>query len=252
MKKPIFRFNKKSMIHREAGYRSWKYVICFYLASMIFFTALNAFALPFESELSRGNDLYKKGDYSQAGQVYGNILEKKRNDRKAGFNLGDAFYKEGRYKESEAVFKSLTDKSVAEDLRQKAFYNLGNSFFKQEDYKNAIDAYEESLKIDAKDKDAQFNLDLARKMLAMPRQDKEKQKKDEQQKKKDQSQDKNQNKNNDRDKNKNKDNKDEKQLKPGQMSKEDALRILNALEDKEKHKDQKLKAGRGGGDVKDW
>lgn len=248
MKTLISRLNKKSMIHREAGYRSWKYVICFYLASVIFFIALNAFALPFRSELNRGNDLYKKGDYSQAGQVYGNILEKKRNDRKARFNLGDALYKEGRYKESEAVFKSLTDKSVAKDLRQKVFYNLGNSFFKQEDYKNAIDAYEESLKIDAKDKDAQFNLDLARKMLAMPKQDKEKQKKDEQQKKKDQSQ----NKNKDQDENKNKDNKDEKQLKPGQMSKEDALRILNALEDKEKHKDQKLKAGRGRGDVKDW
>jgi len=36
------------------------------------------------------------------------------------------------------------------------------------------------------------------------------------------------------------------------MSKEDALRILNALDDQEKHKTQKKKAGRGKADVKDW
>ncbi|MGP8152907.1 MAG: tetratricopeptide repeat protein [Smithella sp.] len=244
MRKLILELNKKS-------------VTCLFLMSGLFFLSQNAFALPFRSELNRGNDLYKKGGYSQAGQIYGNILEKKKNDRKARFNLGDSLYKEGRYKESEAVFKSLTDKSVAKDLRQKVFYNLGNSFFRQEDYKSAIDAYEESLKIDPKDKDAQFNLDLAKKMLAMPKQDKEKQRKDEEQKKKDRSQDKNQNKNKDQDKNRDKDNnksnnKEEKQLKPGQMSKEDAMRILYALEDKEKHKDQKLKAGRGRGDVKDW
>jgi hypothetical protein len=36
------------------------------------------------------------------------------------------------------------------------------------------------------------------------------------------------------------------------MNKEDALRILKALDDQEKHKTQKLKGGRGKADVKDW
>jgi tetratricopeptide (TPR) repeat protein len=248
MKYLIFRFNNISKIPSGTGYRLLKFGICFFLVACLLVISHNAFALPFRSDLNSGNDLYKKGNYSQADNVYGKILEKKINDLKARFNLGDSLYKEEKYKESQEVFKSLTDKSVDKNLRQGAFYNLGNSFFKQEDYKSAIGAYEESLKINPRDKDAQFNLELAKKMLAMPKQDKERQKKDEQQKKEDQSQ----NKNKDQDKNKNKDNKDEKQLKPGQMSKEDALRILNALEDKEKHKDQKLKAGRGRADVKDW
>jgi len=241
MKRFIFRLNKKSGI------------FLFLLAGSLFFTQ-SASALPFRSELNRGNDLYKKGNFSQAGNVYGKILEKKKSDQKAAFNSGDALYKEGRFEESAEVFKRLTGKPVDKDLRDKAFYNLGNSFFKQEDYKSAIGAYEEALKINPKDRDAQFNLELAKKMLAMPKQkknDKNDKQKDKQQKDNEKNK-KNQNQKNEKDKNKNKDQQKQEQQKPGQMSKEDALHILNALEDKEKHKDQKLKAGRGVINGKDW
>jgi Ca-activated chloride channel homolog len=225
--------------------------ICFSLLCGLMIFIQPVYALPFRSELNRGNDHYKKGNYSQAENVYGKILDKKKNDLKARFNLGDSLYKEGRFKESEEVFKGLADAPIDKNLRGKAFYNLGNSFFKQEDYKSAIGAYEEALKIDPKDEDAKSNLELAKKMLAMPKQKKknknEKQKKDEK-KKNDQKQkgEKSQ------DEDKNKDQQKQEQPKPGQMSKEDALRILNALEDKEKHKDQKLKAGRGMINGKDW
>ena len=241
MKRFFFGLNKKSVI---------------FLLACSLFISNNAFALPFRSELNRGNDFYKKGNYSQAQDAYGKILEKKQSDQKARFNLGDSLYKEGRFRESEEVFRSLTDKSVNKDLREKAFYNLGNSFFRQEDYKSAICAYEEALKIDPKDKDAQFNLELAKKMLAMPKQkkddkndkQKDKQQKNDEKKKTEQKQkdDKSGNKDKDREQ------KQQEQQKPGQMSKEDALRILNALEDKEKHKDQKLKTGRGIINGKDW
>ncbi len=228
--------------------------IVFIFCGLLIFARVS-YALPFRSELNHGNDLYKKEDYSQAGNVYGRIVEKKKNDLKARFNLGDSLYKEGRFKESEAVFKSLTDKSIDKNLREKAFYNLGNSFFKQEDYKSAIGAYEDTLKIDSRDKDAQFNLELAKKMLAMPKQKKDNKKdKQDKQNREDEKKKNNQKQKDEKDKNKNKNKEQQKQEqpKPGQMSKEDALRILNALEDKEKHKDQKLKAGRGIINGKDW
>jgi Ca-activated chloride channel homolog len=211
-------------------------------------------ALPFRSELNRGNDFYKKGNYSQSQDVYGKILAKKKNDLKARFNSGDSLYKEGRFSESAEVFKSLTDKSIDKNLREKAFYNLGNSFFQQEDYKSAIGAYEEALKIDPKDTDAQSNIELAKKMLAMPKQKKDK-KKDKKNNKQNKDDKKNKQKqNDDKDKKNDKNGKQQKQEqpKPGQMSKEDALRILNALDDKEKHKAQKIKAGRGFDNGKDW
>jgi len=212
--------------------------------------AHSAFALPFRSDLNRGNDLYKKGEYSQAGNVYNKILGKKANDQKAKFNLGDSMYKEGKYQESQIIFEELANKAEDKSLREKSFYNLGNSFFKQEDYKSAIGAYEEALKIDPKDKDAQFNLELANKMLTMPKQKKDNQQKKDDEKNKKQQDNKSDNK--DKDNQKEKAQNQQQQTKPGQMSKEDALRILKALDDQEKHKTQKMKAGRGQADVKDW
>ncbi|MBN1364409.1 MAG: tetratricopeptide repeat protein [Syntrophaceae bacterium] len=215
--------------------------------------AHSAITLPFRSDLNRGNDFYKKGEYAQAGQFYNKILEKKSGDMKAKFNFGDSLYKQGKYQGSQNVFESLTGNSVPKDLRQAAYYNLGNSFFKQEDYKSAIGAYEEALKIDPKDKDAHFNLELAKKMLTMPKQEKEKQQKKEDEKnKKQQNENKPDNKDKNKDKQKEKEQNQQNQTKPGQMSKEDALRILNAFEDQEKHKTQKIKAGRGKADVEDW
>lgn len=145
----IFKFNNISM------------VVCFLFCLPVI--AQGAFSLPFRSDLNRGNDLYKKGEYSQAGNVYNKILEKKAKNQKAKFNLGDSLYKEGKYQESQIIFEKLTKETKDKDLRQKSFYNLGNSFFKQEDYKSAIGAYEEALKIDPTDKDTQFNLELAKK-----------------------------------------------------------------------------------------
>lgn len=237
-----------------------KYIVVLFFMLCLPAMAHGAVTLPLRSDLNRGNDLYKKGEYSQAGQIYNKILEKKANDLKAIFNLGDALYKEGRYKESQRVFESLTGAAVPKDLRQGAYYNLGNSFFKQEDYQSAIGAYEEALKIDPKDKDAQFNLELAKKMLIMPKQPNDKQQDKEKQQKKDDEKNKSGNKpedkDKDKDKNKNQDKEgkqdQQKQPKSGQMSKEDAMRLLNALDDQEKHKAKKMKSGRGGGDDKDW
>jgi Ca-activated chloride channel homolog len=250
MSSNIFRFNKIIII----------VCVLFCLPAI----AHSAFSLPFRSDLNRGNDLYKKSEYSQAGNIYNKILGKKANDQKAKFNLGDSLYKEGKYQESQIVFEDLAKNAGDKNLREKSFYNLGNSFFKQEDYKSAIGAYEKALKIDSKDKDAQFNLDLAKKMLTMPKEQKDKQKeKENQQKKNDEknkkqqdnksdNKDKDKNKEQDKDKQKGKEQDQQQQTKPGQMSKEDALRILKALDDQEKHKTQKMKAGRGKADVKDW
>lgn len=253
MKKAFFAFFNKTMKNLNIANYSLTPVFCLSVLLLLVISH-NAFAWPFRSELNRGNDLYKKGEYAQAGQVYNKILEKKAADLKARFNLGDALYKEGRYKESQSVFESMTGSSVPKNLRQAVYYNLGNSLFQQEDYKSAIGAYEEALKIDPKDKDAQFNLELAKKMLTMPKQQKDKQQEQDKQNN-DQQKDKNQSKDEkseNKDKNKEEQQDQKKQPKPGQMSKEDALRLLNALDDQEKHKAKEIKAGRGGGDGKDW
>ena len=208
--------------------------IVFLIFTFLILSFKLCFALPLRSELNKANDLYNQKLFYKAGQEYGKILKGQPKDNKTKFNLGNSFYKLGEFEESQRVFATLTQEAKSAGLKEKAFYNLGNNYFQQQAYQGAIDAYEEALKIEPDDKDAKYNLALAKKLLKEPPP------------KKDDKKDK------DKNKDKDKDQQDQKQNKPGQMNEQDAERILKALENKEKHKDKKEGQGLGAGKGKDW
>jgi len=204
-----------------------------------------ALGLPLRSDLNKANDQYKKGLYEFAERDYSKIIKNKPKDQKARFNLGNSLYKQNRFEESQKLFETLTNEARSKNIKEKSYYNLGNSFFQQSNYDQAITAYEEALKIDPKDKDAQHNLELAKMMQKMPPQ----QRKQQQDRQKQQQQQSQQNK---QDQGKQDQDKKQEQQKPGQMSKEDAERLLRAIESQEKHKDKGEGKGRGAGTGKDW
>ena len=209
-------------------------------ASLVVLAALGE-ALPFKSQINQGNDYYKKGEYKKAAGKYGEVLQKKK-EPLALFNLGDAIYKEGNFSESEKIFSVLTKEAVNNRLREAVLYNLGNAQFRQENYQGAINSYEEALKIDEKDQEAKYNLELARKMLNNPK--KQAQKKQEEN---------NKNKGKDKQKSKGEDEKQgkNKQQNKSGLKKEDAERILQGIKDDEKHKAKTVR-GKGGNNGPDW
>jgi Ca-activated chloride channel homolog len=192
-------------------------------------------AQPFRAEINKGNDYYKKGWFEKAQEIYSKIIKKQPKNKQAEFNLGNSLYKQGNFEASQQIYGTLTKEARSNRLKEQAYYNLGNSLFRREDYKSAINAYEEALKINPKDKDAKFNLELAKKMLQQP-------------KKKDQDKEKDQ----EEEKDKEKQQQEQPKPKPGEMSKEDAERILKAIENQEKHKNGEKKQGAGRGQGKDW
>jgi Ca-activated chloride channel homolog len=183
-----------------------------------------ACALPFESDLNKGNGLYHRGQFDRAGAVY-----EKLDGAKSRFNLGNTLYKQAKFDESEKIFSALTFEAADKGTKEKYFYNLGNAQFKQQNYAGAVKSYEDALNLVPGDKDAQYNLELAKKMLQMPKQPKGKGegKKDEQ--KQEQKQE---------------------QKKQSGMNKEDAERILQGISN-EKHRTKPVKAGEGRSDL-DW
>jgi tetratricopeptide (TPR) repeat protein len=198
-------------------------------------------ALPFESAVAKGNRFYHKTEYEKAEEIY-----KKANEIKKTallkFNLSDALYKQGRFSESENIFSALTSEAQDVRLREQSFYNMGNAQFRQENYAGAVQAYEAALKIDPKDEDARYNLTLAKKMLKMPKKEREKQKQQQKKKEEQKKQDK------EKDKTKSPAKETPKEQK---LNREDAERILQGINGSEKHKAQKVKAGKGK-DEKDW
>jgi Ca-activated chloride channel family protein len=232
-----------------------------------------------EKKLVRdGNKLYKNNKFSDAEINYRKALEKDKDSYESKFNLGDALYKQGKYPEALEQFQSLTDKNISEENRAKLQHNIANSLLKTKKYEESIEAFKKSLKLNAKDGDTKYNLEYAKEMLKKQQEqqknDKNKDKKDDKDKKKDDKKEEDKNKKDDK-KDEKKDNKknDKKEEKKNEgdkgekddqqknqpkdkskISKEDAQRMLDALNNKEKQAQKKLgkKEGARVAVEKDW
>jgi len=108
-------------------------------------------------EVTEGNRLYKQGHYGDAASRYDAALAAGGQEAVARYNLGDALYKQG---------KGLEDKNIKGAI---------------EDMQRSIADYEQVLKKNAKDADAQYNYEFVKKELERLKKKKEQQQKQQQQ-----------------------------------------------------------------------
>ncbi len=184
------------------------------------------------------NKQYKKGKYNDSEISYRKSLDKNKNSFEAAFNLGDALYKQGKYEEALEQFRSLTNVATSKENLSKVYHNIANCLLQTKKYEESIEAYKQSLKLLDKDADTKYNLEYAKSMLKkqQQQQQKDKNKKDDKDKKDDQKkQDKDQSDKGDKD-DKQKDQPKDK----SKISKEDAQRMLDALNNKERQAQKKL------------
>lgn len=205
--------------------------------------------------IHEGNKQYDIKKYSEAEKNYNQALTKNKDSYKSIFNLGDAYYKQNKFEEAAEQFQILTHKATSKDTLSKAYHNLGNSLLKAKKYQESIDAYKNALKNNPNDEDTRYNLSYAQQMLKQQQQQ-QKQDKDNKDKKDNKDQ-----KKEDKKEQEKKDNKDkkeqEKQEEPeNKISKEDAKRLLDALQNDEKNLHDKMKKkqikGVKGQIEKDW
>jgi Ca-activated chloride channel homolog len=159
-----------------------------------------------------GLEEYKAGNFDRARAEFERRLQAAPNSDKLHFNAGAASYKLGDFAKAVDHFtKALLSEDLS--LREDASYNLANSLVrrgeaakgneeKKADWKNAIQHYTETLNIDPKNKQAEENRSIAKKMLEdlekeeqqkqdqqqQQKQDQQQQKQDQQQQKQDQQQ----------------------------------------------------------------
>jgi Ca-activated chloride channel homolog len=159
-----------------------------------------------EQQLVReGNKLYKDKKYTEAEKNYLNALGKKGNSLRGAFNLGDAYYQQGKYKEAAEQFEMLAAKKPGGDTLSKIYHNLGNSYLKQKEFEKSINAYKNALKTNTTDEESRYNLAYAQKMLKQQQEkQKQEQEKKDQEKKNQENKDKDKQNNNKNPKKKNK------------------------------------------------
>ena len=159
---------------------------------LILLPFLTGFDLLSRVKNEQGNGYYKKGQVGKARTAYLEAQKGSPASPEIAFNLGNAYYKEESLGPSLENYKKAAESGAAPQLRSRAYYNLGNVLARKNDIDRAIEAYKSALRLDPKDADSKFNLELLTKKKKEEEKKKQDRKKDDQKKddqKKDQQQD---------------------------------------------------------------
>ncbi len=238
----------------------WKHI--YIVQIFILFSSVNLLAQSTRSLINDGVEKYDKKQYAEAEIDFRKAIENDDKSFEGYFNLGDALYKQKRYEEAAKVFKKSNEFVKNRQAQANLFYNLGNAFLKAKKYEESIAAYKNSLQLNPNDMDAKYNLSYALKMLKQQQNQNKQNQQQKNQQNKQKNKDKNDNKN---DENKNKDQKEknkqnkedkpkkedqqkqkrEQKSQPGEISKEEAKRILDALKNNEAEIQKQIRKRKG-------
>jgi Ca-activated chloride channel homolog len=220
-----------------------------WLLSLLFASSFMLYGQSEKKYIREGNGKYKDSKYAESEVSYRKAIDKNKISTDAGFNLGDALYKQKKYEEAGKQF--VDNSNIIMDSRKKSnsLYNLGNSLLNNNKIKESIEAYRNSLKLYPDNREAKYNLAYAQDLLKLQQQQQNQQQKDQNKKenkdnkKDDQSKDQNQNQdkkqNDNKDQNQNQKQDQQQQQQQG-ISKEDAQRLLDAIANDDKNTQEKV------------
>lgn len=212
------------------------------------------FAQQEKSLIHKGNELYKQQKYTEAEQIYRKSQTGKTLHTESNFNLGDALYKQKKFEDAGAQFNQLATSTKNKMVAAGAYHNLGNTLMEGKKLEESVEAYKKALLNNPKDEQTRYNLAYAQAKLKKQQdqnkndknknkdknKDKDKDKKDKDKKDKDKK-DKDKKDQDKKDTNKDQNKNQQPQDQKPQVSKEDAQRMLEALNNNEKQTQDKLK-----------
>jgi tetratricopeptide (TPR) repeat protein len=194
----------------------------------------------------KGNELFKSGKYNDAEIEYRKGLQKKNESWTGKFNLADALYKQEKYKEASVLLDSLSRTTKNSKQLSSVYHNLGNSQLKEKNYEQSVESFKKALKLDPQAEDTRYNLSYALKKLQRQKQQQQQQQQQKNQQKQEPQQQKQQQQKQDQKPDEKKQN----------INREEAERMLDALDrdEKELRKKTEKREGRNGqgGTGKDW
>lgn len=211
---------------------------------MILF-ATSAFSQTETSHFRKGNDLFNSGKFTDAEIEYRKGLAKKQDSWTGKFNLADALYKQNKYKEATVILDSLSRSTKNNKQLSSVYHNMGNAQLNNKDYEQSVESFKKALKLDPKAEDSRYNLSYALQKL-----------KQQQQKQQNKNQDQKQDKKKDEKQKQDKQEQKQEEQKKQNLNREEAERMLDALnrDEKELRKKTEKKEGKNGQAVggKDW
>ena len=223
----------------------------FNLRNLLLFTVYSllltvcAMAQSTRSLVNNGVNLYDKGKYVDSEVEFKKGLEKSPSNFQANFNLGDSYYKEGKYEDALRNYADALSKAGTDNQKAAVYHNIGNALLKDQKIKESIGAYENALKLNPNDVATKYNLSYALDMLKNNPQNKNNQNQNDKNKN-DQKNNQNNNQNQpNQNKNDQKNQRQNQQNEQNQISKDQAQAIFNALNNDEKNLQKQLRRMKG-------
>ncbi len=229
------------------------------------------------SKVLKGNEYFMQKKYDEANNAYRDAQLDNPTSPIIDYNIANTLYEKHKYEEAIKRYDKVLRNSDDPLFQAQTYYNMGNALYRLHKLPESILAYQEALKLNPNDEDAKYNLEYVRAKLKQEakkqpqqQQQQQQQKQQQQQNQKNQSQDQNQQQEQEQQQQENQEQMAEQQNqaeqqqqkqakkqkgKEQEISKEDAERILNALQNEEKdlQKARKIKAkGRRKRTTKDW
>ena len=203
---------------------------------LMLLTAMAANAQNDRDYIREGNRNFRSGKFAEAEVSYRKSIEKNPRNPQAAYNLGNALFAQKKDSAAVVAYESGVQLETSAIRKSMGYHNMGVVCQSHKMFSEAIEAYKNALRLNPKDDEARYNLEICKKQQKNQQnkqnQDKQDQKKDDKGKDQKKDQQKEQQKQ-DKDKQQNKD--------KNKMSKDNAEQLLNAAIQQEKNTQKRMK-----------
>ena len=187
---------------------------------------------------------FNEGEFGESEIQFRKAESINQESYEAEFNTGAALYAQEKYEETVKQYESLLDQTDDVGKTAQIWHNIGNSLLEAQQYAPSIEAFKNSLRKNPSDEETRYNLAYAMQKLKEQQQqdqdqEQEQQEQDKDQEKEQQEQDQDQ-ENDQQEQDQDQENDQQQQPEPREISKEDAERMLKAIQQQEKDVKEKV------------
>ncbi|HHU57569.1 MAG TPA: tetratricopeptide repeat protein [Bacteroidales bacterium] len=219
-----------------------RHIIINYSMLLLLLTAAasNTAAQEERPHVRRGVALLEQERFAEAEAEFRSALQLKPSSFEAAYNLGTALFRQEKYDEALQQLQATTP--FANDDKQRLaslFHNLGNSYLFGQNIDQSIEAYKQALRHNPLDDETRYNL-----IAAMKLKDEQEEQEEEQQEQQEQEQQEQQEQEQEQQEQEQQDQQQQQQQESEGISRENAERLLQALEEDEKELLEKMNQNR--------
>lgn len=225
-----------------------RHIIINYSMLLLLLTAAasNTAAQEERPHVRRGVALLEQERFAEAEAEFRSALQLKPSSFEAAYNLGTALFRQEKYDEALQQLQATTP--FANDDKQRLaslFHNLGNSYLFGQNIDQSIEAYKQALRHNPLDDETRYNLIAAMKLKDEQEEQEEEQQEQQEQEQQEQEQQEQQEQEQEQQEQEQQDQQQQQQQQESEgISRENAERLLQALEEDEKELLEKMNQNR--------